>query len=176
MAKLSDRQRKQIIAEYVEGDGKVSQRSPAKKYNVCLSTISKILSDEKAEQSVHIKKTRKKTDREDAHFPPSRRNRCGRRARFSAIRISLFYKVFAFGWTPSSKEEPSLFSSYGDFSAVKGCLTERGAARFLPLQATASAEHNFCRRSVFTYIILPNRKNVNSKGEFFYARYTNIPV
>lgn len=49
MAKLSDRQRKQIIAEYVEGDGKVSQRSPAKKYNVCLSTISKILSDEKPE-------------------------------------------------------------------------------------------------------------------------------
>ena len=121
MAKLSDRQRKQIIAEYVEGDGKVSQRSPAKKYNVCLSTISKILSDEKAEQSVHIKKKRKKTDREDAHFPPSRRNRCGRRARFSAIRISLFQKYNG---------------------------TERGAARFLPLQATASAVHNFCRRSV----------------------------
>lgn len=51
MAKLSDRQRKQIIAEYVEGDGRVSQRSPAKKYNVSLSTISKILKDDKAEQT-----------------------------------------------------------------------------------------------------------------------------
>lgn len=56
MAKLSDHQRKQIIAEYVEGDGKVSQRSPAKKYNVCLSTISKILSDEKVEQKCTYKK------------------------------------------------------------------------------------------------------------------------
>ena len=56
MAKLSDRQRKQIIAEYVEGDGKVSQRSQAKKYNVCLSTISKILSDEKVEQKCTHKK------------------------------------------------------------------------------------------------------------------------
>ena len=56
MAKLSDRQRKQIIAEYVEGDGKVSQRSLAKKYNVCLSTISKILGDEKVEQKCTHKK------------------------------------------------------------------------------------------------------------------------
>ena len=29
--------------------------------------------------------------------------------------------------------------------------TEREAARFLPLQATASAVHNFCRRSVYFY-------------------------
>ena len=56
MAKLSDRQRKQIIAEYIEGDGKVSQRSLAKKYNVSLSTISKILSDEKVEQKCTRKK------------------------------------------------------------------------------------------------------------------------
>lgn len=69
-----------------------------------------------------LQKTIKRLIREDAHFPPSRRNRCGRRARFSAIRISLFQKYNG---------------------------TERGAARFLPLQATASAVHNFCRRSVF---------------------------
>ncbi len=56
MAKLSDRQRKQIIAEYVAGDGKVSQRSLAKKYNVSLSTISKILRDEKVEQKCTHKK------------------------------------------------------------------------------------------------------------------------
>lgn len=34
MAKLTDRQRKQIIAEYVEGDGKVSQQKLADKYHV----------------------------------------------------------------------------------------------------------------------------------------------
>lgn len=56
MAKLSDRQRKQIITEYVAGDGRVSQRSLAKKYNVCLSTISKILRDEKVEQKCTHKK------------------------------------------------------------------------------------------------------------------------
>lgn len=56
MAKLSDRQRKQIIAEYVAGDGRVSQRSLAKKYNVSLSTISKILRDEKVEQKCTHKK------------------------------------------------------------------------------------------------------------------------
>ncbi len=33
MAKLTDRQRKRIIAEYVDGDGKVSQRSLAKEYD-----------------------------------------------------------------------------------------------------------------------------------------------
>lgn len=56
VAKLSDRQRKQIITEYVAGDGRVSQRSLAKKYNVCLSTISKILRDEKVEQKCTHKK------------------------------------------------------------------------------------------------------------------------
>ncbi len=56
MAKLTDRQRKQIIAEYVEGDGKISQRQLAKKYGVSLSTISKILSDEKVEQKCTYKK------------------------------------------------------------------------------------------------------------------------
>lgn len=56
MAKLTDRQRKQIIAEYVEGDGKISQRQLAKKYSVSLSTISKILSDEKVEQKCTYKK------------------------------------------------------------------------------------------------------------------------
>ena len=60
VAKLSDRQRKQIIAEYVAGDGRVSQRSLAKKYNVSLSTISKILRDEKVEQKCTHKKEEKK--------------------------------------------------------------------------------------------------------------------
>ena len=56
MAKLSDRQRKQIIAEYVEGDGRVSQRSLAKKYNVCLTTISKILKNKEVKQKCEDKK------------------------------------------------------------------------------------------------------------------------
>lgn len=56
MAKLSDRQRKQIIAEYVEGDGRVSQRSLAKKYNVCLTIISKILKNKEVKQKCEDKK------------------------------------------------------------------------------------------------------------------------
>lgn len=56
MAKLSDRQRKQIIAEYVEGDGRVPQRSLAKKYNVCLTTISKILKNKEVKQKCEDKK------------------------------------------------------------------------------------------------------------------------
>ena len=43
MAKLTDRQRKQIIAEYVEGDGKVSQQKLADKYHVSRQAISTIL-------------------------------------------------------------------------------------------------------------------------------------
>lgn len=35
-------------------------------------------------------------------------------------------------------------------------MTEREAARLLPLLATASAVHNFCRRSVTIYIIHQN--------------------
>lgn len=56
MAKLTDLQRKKIIAEYVAGDGNVSQRSLAKKYNVSLSSISKILTAEKVEQKCTHKK------------------------------------------------------------------------------------------------------------------------
>lgn len=44
MAKLSDRQKKQIIAEYVNGGGAVSQRTLAARYHVTQKTISKILS------------------------------------------------------------------------------------------------------------------------------------
>lgn len=54
MAKLTDRQRKRIIAEYVEGG--VSQRKLAEKYNVSRQAISKILSDEKSCQKLRDKK------------------------------------------------------------------------------------------------------------------------
>lgn len=43
VAKLTDRQRKRIIAEYVNGDGKISQRQLAEKYGVSRQAISKIL-------------------------------------------------------------------------------------------------------------------------------------
>lgn len=43
MAKLTDRQRKQIIAEYINGGGAVSQRTLAARYQVTQKTISKIL-------------------------------------------------------------------------------------------------------------------------------------
>ncbi len=54
MAKLTDRQRKRIIAEYV--DGGISQRALAKRYHVSQKTISKILRDEKVLQKVSLKK------------------------------------------------------------------------------------------------------------------------
>lgn len=56
MSKLSDKQRKKIIAEYVAGDGKVSIRALAKKYNVSPSTIAKLLGDEKSIQKCTDKK------------------------------------------------------------------------------------------------------------------------
>lgn len=46
MAKLTDRQRKQIIAEYVGGNGMVSKTQLAKKYGVTRTTIIKILGAE----------------------------------------------------------------------------------------------------------------------------------
>lgn len=48
--KLTDAQKKQIIAEYASGG--ISQSSLAKRYNVTQKTISKILSDEKVYQKV----------------------------------------------------------------------------------------------------------------------------
>lgn len=54
MAKLTDRQRKQIIAEYVEGG--ISQRALAQKYNVSQKTISTILTDKEVRQKVSDKK------------------------------------------------------------------------------------------------------------------------
>ena len=56
MGKLTDRQRKQIIAEYVAGDGKVSQRDLAERYQVSQKTISKILCDKNITQKVLEKK------------------------------------------------------------------------------------------------------------------------
>lgn len=44
MSKLTDKQRKQIVSEYVEGDGKVTQADLARKFSVSTVTISKILS------------------------------------------------------------------------------------------------------------------------------------
>lgn len=52
MAKLTDKQRKQIIAEYVEGDGKVSQRDLARKFSVSQVTISKILTDKSVKEKL----------------------------------------------------------------------------------------------------------------------------
>ena len=54
MAKLSDRQRKQIIAEYTTGG--TSQRALAERYHVSQKTISKILSSEEVRQKVSDKK------------------------------------------------------------------------------------------------------------------------
>lgn len=54
MAKLTDRQRKQIIAEYASGG--VSQRELAQRYQVSQKTISKILSTEEVRQMVSDKK------------------------------------------------------------------------------------------------------------------------
>lgn len=56
MAKLTDRQRKQIIAEYVAGDGKVSHRDLAAKYKVSPTTIAKVLQDDKSVQKCAHKK------------------------------------------------------------------------------------------------------------------------
>lgn len=54
MAKLSDRQRKQIIAEYVNGG--VSQQQLAEKYGVSRQAIAKLLSSEKSCEKLRNKK------------------------------------------------------------------------------------------------------------------------
>ena len=54
MAKLTDRQRKQIIAEYA--GGWISQRELAERYQVTQKTISKILNTEEVYQKVSEKK------------------------------------------------------------------------------------------------------------------------
>lgn len=56
MGKLTDKQRKQIIAEYIAGDGKVSQQQLAEKYGVTRQAISLILNDEKACENLRNKK------------------------------------------------------------------------------------------------------------------------
>lgn len=54
VAKLTDRQRKQIIAEYALGV--ISQRDLAERYHVTQKTISKILSTSEARQKVSEQK------------------------------------------------------------------------------------------------------------------------
>lgn len=56
MGKLTDKQRKKIIAEYVAGDGKVSQQQLAKRYGVSRQAISLILNDEKTCENLRNKK------------------------------------------------------------------------------------------------------------------------
>lgn len=56
MAKLSDKQRKKIIAEYVAGDGKVTQAELAKRYGVSRQAITKLLADEESCQKLRNKK------------------------------------------------------------------------------------------------------------------------
>lgn len=56
MSKLTDRQKKQIAAEYVAGDGNISQRTLAARYHVSQKTVSKILSEANITQKVLEKK------------------------------------------------------------------------------------------------------------------------
>lgn len=56
MSKLTDKQKKQIVAEYIEGDGSVSQRTLAERYQVSQKTVSKILSSADYSQKVSEKK------------------------------------------------------------------------------------------------------------------------
>lgn len=56
MAKLTDKQRKKIIAEYIAGDGKVTQAQLAEKYGVTRQAISLVLSDEKTCEALRNKK------------------------------------------------------------------------------------------------------------------------
>lgn len=56
MGKLTDKQRKQIIAEYVAGDGAVSQQQLAERYGVSRQAISKILTDEESCEKLRNKK------------------------------------------------------------------------------------------------------------------------
>lgn len=52
MPRLTTRQKHKIITEYVEGDGRVSQRELAEKYNVSQKTVSKILSNDNVREMV----------------------------------------------------------------------------------------------------------------------------
>lgn len=57
MAKLTTRQKNKIIADYIDGDGKVSQEQLAQKYGVNRRTISRILSNEEVRNRVsNVKK------------------------------------------------------------------------------------------------------------------------
>lgn len=56
MAKLTDRQRGRIVAEYIEGDGRVSQQELADKYHVSRQAISSILRDQKSCEKLRAKK------------------------------------------------------------------------------------------------------------------------
>lgn len=63
MAKLTDRQKKQIIAEYAENKGQVSYASLGKKYGVDKSTIAKVIKNnpEFQQKSTEIKKENTKS-------------------------------------------------------------------------------------------------------------------
>ena len=54
--KLTGTQRKKIIAEYIVGDGKISQQKLANKYGVSRQAISKILRDEESCEKLRNKK------------------------------------------------------------------------------------------------------------------------
>lgn len=67
--RLTDKQRKQIIAEYLSGESKASL---AKKFQVSHTAISKILSDEKVSKS--FEKFNEETDLSMLAFIDSKRN------------------------------------------------------------------------------------------------------
>lgn len=52
MPRLTTRQKNRIIAEYVDGDGRITQAQLAKKYNCSQKTISTILSNTEVKQKV----------------------------------------------------------------------------------------------------------------------------
>ena len=56
MSKLTDLQKKKIVAEYVAGDGNITQAVLAKKYNVSQKTISLILNNPEISKKIFEKK------------------------------------------------------------------------------------------------------------------------
>ena len=75
----------------------------------------------------------------------------------------------------------NLIGRRGRFSTLHKCIyygikTEWEAARLLPLLATASAVHNFCRHSDFTLILYTKAQKSQYVGSKVYAKYHNKKI
>lgn len=151
MAKLSDKQRKKIIAEYVEGG--TSHRKLAAKYGVSNYTIKKIIDGDKNLSHKIAQKKEENTKSVLAYMDTKKDSVCelidklleamndpGKIAATPLSQLATTMGIIIDKYTANEINKPVSEASNNLFEAIKGCAKEGGFDDIPELQQSAESD------------------------------------